>query len=531
MSWYTLPSTVPWLTLVIVLPLAGALLVALTPGVARGVIKQLGVLSAALTLLLALGIIGGFQHGVGNLHFQFEKSLEWIPSAGISYHLGVDGLSVFLLGLNALLFMIAVLVTDPFDDLVLVERDTESADALLVTDPQLPRFKQFILLLLILEAATAGIMLSLDLILFYVFWEAMLVPLYFLIGVWGEGARVYAAFKFLIYTVLGSFAMLVAILAVAAISFSQTGHLSFDWAQLIQHPASGAWHVPLGLGTIGIQQLLFLAFALAFAIKMPLFPLHTWLPAAYTASPIPVVIVLAGLVSKLGAYGFLRFNLALFPDAAHSLGPFLAVLAVIGILYGAFMALVQTDLKRLVAYASMSHLGFIGLGIFAGNLLGIEGSLVQMINHGVIIAALFLVVGMIERRAGTRDRAQLRGLGATAPLFAALFLVISLAALGLPGLNGFVGEFLIMLGAWTAFVPLAVGAGIGVVLAAWYVLRFYQGSMQEAPPEPAAFGEVRPVDGGVLAPLLAIMVLIGITPGFFPAAVEATVKALPVIAR
>jgi len=509
MSWYTLPSTVPWLTLVIVLPLAGALLVALTPGVARGVIKQLGVLSAALTLLLALGIIGGFQHGVGNLHFQFEQSLEWIPSAGISYHLGVDGLSVFLLGLNALLFMIAVLVTDP----------------------QLPRFKQFIMLLLILEAATAGIMLSLDLILFYVFWEAMLVPLYFLIGVWGEGARVYAAFKFLIYTVLGSFAMLVAILAVAAISFSQTGHLSFDWAQLIQHPASGAWHVPLGLGTIGIQQLLFLAFALAFAIKMPLFPLHTWLPAAYTASPIPVVIVLAGLVSKLGAYGFLRFNLALFPDAAHSLGPFLAVLAVIGILYGAFMALVQTDLKRLVAYASMSHLGFIGLGIFAGNLLGIEGSLVQMINHGVIIAALFLVVGMIERRAGTRDRAQLRGLGATAPLFAALFLVISLAALGLPGLNGFVGEFLIMLGAWTAFVPLAVGAGIGVILAAWYVLRFYQGSMQEAPPEPAAFGEVRPVDGGVLAPLLAIMVLIGITPGFFPAAVEATVKALPVIAR
>ena len=509
MSWYTLPTTVPWLTLVIVIPLAGALLVALTPGVARSVIKQLGVLSAGLTLLLALAIIGGFQHGVGSLHFQFEESLRWIPSAGIGYHLGVDGLSLFLLALNALLFLIAVLVTDP----------------------QTPRLKQFILLLLILEAATAGIMLALDLILFYVFWEAMLVPLYFLIGVWGEGRRVYAAFKFLIYTVLGSFAMLIAILAVAAINFQQTGQLTFDWAQLIQHPASGLWHLPLGLGTVGIQQLLFLGFALAFAIKMPLFPLHTWLPAAYVASPVPVVIVLAGLVSKLGAYGFLRFNLGLFPDAAHSLGPFFAVLAVIGILYGAFMALMQTDLKRLVAYASMSHLGFIGLGIFAGNLLGIEGSLVQMINHGVIIAALFLVVGMIERRAGTRDRAQLRGLGATAPLFAALFLVVSLAALGLPGLNGFVGEFLIMLGAWTAFVPLAVGAGIGVILAAWYVLRFYQGSMQEAPPEPPAFSEVRPVDGGVLAPLLALMVVIGVTPGFFPAAVEATVKALPVIVR
>jgi NADH-quinone oxidoreductase subunit M len=509
MSWYTLPTGVPWLTLVIVIPLAGALLVALTPGVARNVIKQLGVLSAAITTLLALGIIGGFQHGVGNLHFQFEESLRWIPSAGISYHLGVDGLSLFLLGLNALLFLIAVVVTDS----------------------ETPRFKQFMMLLLILEAATAGIMLSLDLILFYVFWEAMLVPLYFLIGVWGEGARIYAAFKFLIYTVLGSFAMLIAILGVAAISFTQTGQLSFDWTQLIQHPASGIWHLPLGLGTVGIQQLLFLGFALAFAIKMPLFPLHTWLPAAYTASPIPVVIVLAGLVSKLGAYGFLRFNLALFPDAAHSFGPFLAVLAVIGILYGAFMALVQTDLKRLVAYASMSHLGFIGLGIFAGNLLGIEGSLVQMINHGVIIAALFLVVGMIEQRAGTRLRGELRGLAATAPLFAALFLIVSLAALGLPGLNGFVGEFLIMLGAWTAFVPLAVGAGIGVILAAWYVLRFYQGSMQEAPPQPPAFGEVRAIDAGVLAPLLALMVLIGISPGFFPAAVEATVKALPVIVR
>ena len=509
MSWYALPANVPWLTLAVVIPLSGALLVALTPAVARRVIKQLGVLASVITLALVLVIIGGFQQGVGNLHLQFEELRQWVPAVGISYHLGVDGLSLFLLGLNALLFLIAVLVT--------------SSAA--------PRLKQFILLLLILEAATAGILLSLDLILFYVFWEAMLVPLYFLIGVWGEGQRVYAAFKFLIYTVFGSFAMLVAILAVAAITFAQTGQLSFDWTVLVQHPASGVWHLPLNLGEIGIPQLLFLGFALAFAIKMPLFPLHTWLPAAYTASPIPVVIVFAGLVSKLGAYGFLRFNLSLFPDAAHSLGPALAVLATTGILYGAFMALVQTDLKRLVAYASMSHLGFIGLGIFAGNLLGIEGALVQMVNHGVIIAALFLIVGMIERRSGTRDRAQLRGLGASAPAFAALFLVISLAALGLPGLNGFTGEFLIMLGAWTAFVPMAVGAGIGVIMAAWYVLRFYQGSFQEAPPQPAGFGEMRVADAGVLAPLLALMIVIGVSPAFFPAAVEATVKALPVLLR
>ncbi len=509
MNWYSLPAGVPWLTLTMVIPLAGALLVALTPSVARRVVKQLGILTALITLVLVVVLIGGFQHGVGNLHFQFEEHLDWIPAVGISYHLGVDGISVFLLALNALLFLIAIAVTDPLT----------------------PRLKQFVFLLLVLEAATAGIMLSLDLILFYVFWEAMLVPLYFMIGVWGEGRRVYAAFKFLIYTVVGSFAMLVAILAVAAINFNQTGQLSFDWTVLVQHPAGGSWTVPLGLGTIGIQQLLFIGFALAFAIKMPLFPLHTWLPDAYTAAPIPVMIVFAGLVSKLGAYGFIRFNLALFPDASHSVGGFLAVLATIGILYGAFMALVQTDLKRLVAYASMSHLGFIGLGIFTGNLLGLQGSLIQMINHGVIIAALFLIVGMIERRAGTRDRARLRGLAANAPVFAALFLIASLAALGLPGLNGFVGEFLIMLGAWSSFIPLAVGAGIGVVLAAWYVLRFYQGSFQEQPVEPAGFGELRVRDVSALVPLLALMIVIGVIPNFFPAAVEATVRAWPVLVR
>lgn len=508
MNWYTLSPNFPWLTLVLVLPLAGALLVSLVPSVARRTVKQLGILSSIATLLLVGVLIGGFQQGLGNLRFQFEEIRQWIPSVGISYHLGLDGLSLFLLGLNALLFLLAIAVADP----------------------AMPRFKEFMLLLLVLEASTAGVLLSLDLILFYVFWEAMLVPLYFLIGAWGEGRRVYAAFKFLIYTVVGSFAMLVAILAVAAISFSQTGQLTFDWATLVQTPATGIAHLPFGI-RIGIQQLLFLGFALAFAIKMPLFPLHTWLPPAYVSSPVPVLIVFAGLVSKLGAYGFIRFNLALFPDAAHALSPFLALLATIGILYGAFMALVQTDLKRLVAYASMSHLGFIGLGIFTGNLLGIEGALVQMVNHGVIIAALFLIVAMIERRTGTRERAQLRGLATGTPLFAALFLLVSLAALGLPGLNGFVGEFLIMLGAWNAFTPLAIAAGIGVILAAWYVLRMYQGSFQGAPAEPTGFGEMRRSDVGVLAPLLALMLLLGISPAFFPAAIEATVKALPVLTR
>ncbi len=507
MNWYTLSPNLPWLTLVLVVPLAGAFMVALVPAVARRVVKQLGILTAVATLILVVAIVGGFQHGVGNLRFQFEEARQWIPAVGISYHVGIDGLSLFLLGLNALLFLLATSVADP----------------------AMPRFKEFMMLLLVLEAATAGVLLSLDLILFYVFWEAMLVPLYFLIGAWGEGHRVQAAFKFLIYTVVGSFAMLVAILAVAAFSFAQTGQLTFDWATLVQHPASGSAHL-LGM-TLGVQQLLFVGFALAFAIKMPLFPLHTWLPPTYVSAPIPTLIVLAGLVSKLGAYGFIRFNLGLFPAAAHSLSPFFALLATIGILYGAFMALAQTDLKRLVAYASMSHLGFIGLGIFTGNLLGIEGALVQMVNHGVIIAALFLIVAMIERRTGTRDRAQLRGLATGTPVFAGLFLLVSLAALGLPGLNGFVGEFLIMLGAWSAFTPLAVAAGVGVILAAWYVLRMYQGSFQGDTVAPAGFGELRRSEIGVLAPLLALMVVIGVTPAFFPAAVEATVKALPVLTR
>jgi NADH-quinone oxidoreductase subunit M len=499
-SWYQLTPSLPWLTLVLALPLLGVLLVLLAPSEARRVIKQLGILTAVFTLALVVILIGGFQQGVAGL--QFNESHPWIQSLGISYHLGVDGLSLFLLGLNALLFVVAMAITDP----------------------DMPRFKEFVLLMLVLETATAGVLLALDLILFYVFWEAMLVPLYILIGVWGEGRRVYAAFKFLIYTTLASFAMLVAILALATINFSQTGELTFDWSVLVQHPVAGDVTV-LGL-RLAIQVLLFLGFGFAFAVKMPLFPLHTWLPPAYTATPVPTLLIFAGLISKTGAYGFIRFNLALFPDGTRTVAPYLASLAVAGILYGAFMALVQTDLKRLVAYASMSHLGFIGLGIFTQTLLGVEGALIQMINHGVIIAALFMVVAMIERRAGTRDRAQLRGLERRAPLFAALFLVVSLAALGLPGLNGFVGEFLIMLGAWSRFLPLAVGAGVGIILAAWYVLRMYQGAFQEAPPVPETFTDVRRLDVGALAPLLALMIVIGVTPGFFPAAVQATVQAV-----
>jgi NADH-quinone oxidoreductase subunit M len=496
MNWYRLASTVPWISLVLAIPALGALLVLLTPSRARTAIRWFGILAAVVTFGLVLALIGGFQHGVAGL--QFDERYPWIPGIGISYHVGVDGLSIFLLGLNGLLYLLA----------------------LLAADRTMPRFKEFVILLLTMSTATAGVLVSLDLILFYVFWEGMLVPLYFLIGAWGEGRRVYAAFKFVIYTVFGSFAMLVSILATAGIAFSQTGQLSFDWTYLLQHPAGGA-----------VQDLLFLGFALAFAIKMPIFPFHTWLPAAYTATPIPALIVFAGLVSKLGAYGFLRFNLALFPHGARTWGPVLAVLATAGILYAAFMALIQRDMKTLVAYASMSHVNFIGLGIFAGNVLGVEGALIQMVNHGLIIAALFLLVGMLELRTGTRDRSLLRGLTKRAPIFAGLFFLAALAALGLPGLNSFVGEFFIMLGAWSAFLPLAVAAGVAVVLAAWYVLRFYQGAFEEAPARPEAFPDMRFADVGILSPLALLIIVLGVVPVFFVAAVESTVRALPVIAR
>jgi NADH-quinone oxidoreductase subunit M len=480
------------LTAIVFLPAIGALLVVLLPESARRQIKAVGVLTTAVVLGLTLAAWASFRAGEGG--FQLVEQAAWMPSVGIGYHLGVDGVSLFLVVLNALLYLLGA--------------------AAMRSD--LARGKAMTALLLLAEVGTTGVLLALDLILFYVFWEAMLIPLYFLIGIWGEGPRrVYAAFKFVLYTVLGSFFMLLAILALAFVSQARTHQLTFDFVAL-----AGAG-VPAEA-----QFLLFAGFLVAFAVKVPIFPLHAWLPDAYAAAPLPVILVLAGLVSKLGAYGLIRFNLTLFPGAARDAALWLASLAVVGILYGAVIALVQTDLKRMVAYASLSHVNFIALGIFSLRPEGIEGAIIQMVNHGVIVAALFLIVAAIESRAGTRDRTQLGGMARSTPVLAALFLVVALAALGLPGLNGFVGEFLIMLGAWALAIPLAVGAGLSVVLAAWYMLRVYQGAMQDAPPGTARWPDLRPSEVALLAPLLGLIIAIGVFPKPIPDIVAPSVALL-----
>ncbi len=480
------------LTAIIFLPVLGALLVARLPRSARRQIKAVAVATTAV--VLALTLAAGVSFRTGEAGFQLVEQAAWVPSVGIGYHLGVDGVSLFLLVLNALLYLLGA--------------------AAMRTD--VPRARAMVALLLLAEVGTAGVLLALDLILFYVFWEAMLIPLYFLLGIWGESARrVYAAFKFVLYTVLGSFFMLLAILALAFVSQSRTHQLTFDFVAL----ARGG--VPAEA-----QLLLFAGFLVAFAVKVPLFPLHAWLPDAYTEAPLPVILVLAGLVSKLGAYGLIRFNLTLFPGAARDAALWLASLAVAGILYGAVTALVQTDLKRMVAYASLSHVNFIALGIFSLRPEGIEGAVIQMVNHGVIIAALFLIVAAIQARTGTRDRNQLAGMARSMPVLAALFLMVALAALGLPGLNGFVGEFLIMLGAWALAIPLAVGAGLGVVLAAWYMLRMYQGAMQGVPPGAPRWPDLRPSEVAPLVPLLGLIVAIGVFPKPIPDIVAPSVAAL-----
>ncbi len=481
------------LNFLIFVPLAGALALALLPAGARGAIKLVAVATTGLALGAALAVWASFR--TGEPGFQQAQQVAWIPSLGIGYHVGVDGLSLFLVVLNALLFLLGAAVLRP----------------------EMPRAKAFAILLLLAEVGTSGVLLALDLVLFYFFWEAMLIPLYFLIGLWGETPRrVYAAFKFVLYTVLGSFAMLLAILALAFVSQAATHQaLTFDFVALAKAgvPADA-------------QRWLFLGFLLAFAVKVPVFPLHAWLADAYTEAPLPVLLVLSGLVSKLGAYGLIRFNLTLFPATSRQVAVWLASLAVAGILYGAFMALAEPDLKRMVAFASLSHVNFIALGVFSLKPEGIEGAVIQMVNHGVIIAALFCIVAFIEVRAGTRLRVRLSGMARAMPVLAALFLIVALAALGLPGLNGFVGEFLIMLGAWALAVPLAVGAGLGVILAAWYMLRMYQGAMQEAPPGTARWPDLHPTEVAVLAPLLATIIGIGVYPKPLPDAVAPSLGAI-----
>ena len=401
------------LTAVTFLPALGGLGLALVPRRRSDLARVVALAVAVAVLALAVPLYLAFDGGRADP--QFEERAGWMPTLGVSYHIGVDGISLLLVLLTAFLSPLA---------LASAWRAVEE------------RTKEFGIAMLILETGMIGVFVSLDLFLFYVFWEAMLIPMYFVIGVWGGPDRIYAAIKFVLYTLVGSLLMLVAILALYWQHGAATGVYTFDL------PVLSRYVLAPGLA----QDLMFLAFALAFAIKVPLFPFHTWLPDAHVEAPTAGSVILAGVLLKMGTYGFLRFCLPLFPDASIRFAPWVFALAVIGIIYGAWVSTVQPDLKKLVAYSSVSHLGFVMVGLFTLTAQGLVGGIIQMINHGLSTGALFLMVGMIYERRHTRLIADFGGLWRVIPAFSALFLIVSLSSLGLPGLNGFVGEFLVLLG-------------------------------------------------------------------------------------
>ncbi|MDD5466967.1 MAG: NADH-quinone oxidoreductase subunit M [Anaerolineales bacterium] len=433
------------MTLVTFFPLLGVLLILLMKAEQKNLIRWTALLTSLATFAISLAVL--VQFDPANPDLQQVVKLPWIQVSGwnISYHLGVDGLSILLLLLTTFLTPLSILST-----WTAIEEQV----------------KGFMIFFLLLEIGMVGVFLAQDLFLFYVFWEFTLVPMYFLIGVWGGPRRVYAAIKFFLYTMAGSILMLLAILWLGI----RGG--TFSLPDLVAQNAIPA----------GVQFWLFLAFAAAFAIKVPMWPLHSWLPDAHVEAPTAGSVILAGVLLKMGTYGFLRFNLSLFPAAAVKLAPWIAVLAVIGILYGAAVSYAQQDVKKLVAYSSVSHLGFVMLGLFALNPQGIQGGILQMINHGLSTGALFLIVGMIYERRHTRDMDAFGGLWKVMPVYGALSLIVTLSSMGLPGLNGFVGEFTILLGAWDAGQsggPLgsywfAGLAALGVILAAVYMLFMFQ---------------------------------------------------------
>jgi NADH-quinone oxidoreductase subunit M len=478
-------SDMPILSLIIFLPILGALGIAFLPSSRPSLIRIAALGVSLVTFALSLGMLLGIRGQSGE--FAFSEQLSWIPSFGITYHLGVDGLSGALVVLTTLLSWICILAS---------------------FGPIQTRVKEYFISFLILETGMLGVFLSLDLFLFYIFWEIVLVPMYLIIGIWGGADRIYATIKFVLYTLVGSLLMLVAILATAFSHQAVTG----SW--------TGAFDLLALRGTIAdptLQILGFAAFALAFAIKVPMFPFHTWLPDAHVQAPTAGSVILAGVLLKLGGYGFIRFAIPLFPDGAHLFAPLMIVLSVIAIIYGALVAIVQTDLKKLIAYSSVSHMGFVTLGIFTFNQQGVDGAILQMLNHGLITSGLFLLVGIGYERTHDREIAKMGGWAVRTPVYAALFGFFLFASVGLPGLSGFAGEFLVLLGAFIAN-PMVAGASTFVmILAAVYLLYMYQ-RVFTGPLSPFLKGlgshltDVTPTEILTLAPLAAMIVVFGVMP-------------------
>jgi NADH-quinone oxidoreductase subunit M len=501
------------LTILIMLPVVGAFL-ALFHGMywkREGELKWITLGVTIVNFLVSLLLFRGSQVSANG--FSFEINEPWIKAINTNYHIGVDGLSFWLVILTTFIMPIAVLSTWNA-----VEK----------------RHTAFFVFLLLLESAMLGVFVSLDLLVFYLFFEASLVPMFFLIGIWGGENRIYSAVKFFIYTALGSLLMLVAIIALYFMHAQATGVGTFDFVTLVNSMKLGVLPMAGQTGT-----LLFFAFALAFSIKVPLFPVHTWLPDAHTDAPTAGSVILAAVLLKMGTYGLMRFNFALFPEASREFAWLFITLAVIGIIYGALVAMVQPDVKRLVAYSSVSHMGFVILGMFSFTEQGMQGALYQMLNHGVSTGALFLLVGFIYERRHTRQISDFGGLANVMPLYATLFVFTSMSSVGLPFLNGFVGEFLIMLGMWKSTVLNTVNgwnfnyvatmlAGTGVIFAAvyllWMIQRVFFGKITNAKNKGLSDLSWREI--GLLAPLLFLMIYMGVYPAPFLNKSKAAVVAI-----
>jgi len=484
----------PILSTITFLPLAGVLLILLFGRGKPQVYKVISLVATLAAFVLSAWTLFAFKAKLPGM--QFAESVTWIKALNIKYGMGVDGIALLLVFLTTLLGVIVIIASWNY------VKDREMG---------------FFISLLLLEVGMVGVFCATDLFLFYVFWEAMLIPMYFIIGIWGGPRRIYAAIKFFLFTLIGSLLMLLAIIVVVYYVKDSTGAFTFDIQALSKVVYS--YH---------LQFWAFLAFFVAFAIKVPMFPVHTWLPDAHVEAPTAGSVILAGVLLKMGGYGMLRFCLPFFPDAAVTFVPWVVGLSVIAIVYGALVALMQKDLKKLVAYSSVSHLGFVMLGLFTLNQQGLVGGVIQMINHGLSTGALFLMVGMIYERRHTRLIAELGGLWRVVPAFSPLFLVVVLSSLGLPGLNGFVGEFLVLVGAFQVSGWLAAAATTGIIFAAVYLLWMYQRVIfgEITREENRRLTDLSPREWAVLVPVLVFIVWIGVSPSTFTRRTEASIAAL-----
>ena len=486
-----------YLSLILFTPLAGALVILFVPKQNEDAIRWIANLVALAGFAISAPL--WFWYNTQSADFQFVERLPWIPSVGAEYFLGVDGFSTLLILLTTMMGFIAIL---------------SSWNA--ITE----RVKEYYIFLLLLQTGMLGAFMSLDFLLFFLFWEVMLVPMYFLIGIWGSANRLYSAIKFFLYTLVGSVVMLLGILALYFYAHSVTGVYSFDVTAL--HKMS----IPYDL-----QWWVFLAFFLGFAIKVPMFPFHTWLPDAHTDAPTAGSVILAAVLLKMGTYGFIRFSLPILPEATRHFVPMVVTLSIIGIVYGALVALAQKDWKRLVAYSSVSHMAMVMLGMFALNPVGITGSIVQQLNHGISTGALFLLVGVVYERRHTREISEYGGLSKVMPVYAAVFLLMTMSSIGLPALNGFIGEFLILQGVFVANKMWAAFAASGVVLGAAYMLYLYQRTMfgKIENPKNEKLPDLSLREFATFAPLIVLAVWMGLYPSPFLRRLDTSVQ--HVIAR